>query len=152
MHVWSQIYIYLHGEELVNATANTQDVACLGITANGVWECCYEKTYCDGLIFNPNASTSQHDQLSQYYGKHKRIKKRAFEQTVEVVHAKHVSFIPLVVIATDGMANQETYLYQRLSSLLPRKWDLLYSPTLALSSMQCMLPAEPNQNNSVLAY
>ena len=65
-----------------------------------------------------HAPTNVHDQLSQCYKKHECVKKRAYEQRVREV--EHVSFTSLVLAATGGMANEATYFYTRLASLLAR--------------------------------
>ena len=56
------------------------------------------------------------------------VKKRAYEQRVREI--EHVSFIPIVMSATGGLAKEATNFYRRLASLLAEKWDQPYSSTL----------------------
>ena len=58
-------------------------------------------------VFNPHAQSNRHSSLSTCYRKHKRIKKRAYEQRVREV--EHASFTPLVLAETGGMANEATH-------------------------------------------
>ena len=46
-------------ETFRGATANTQEGARLGISANGVWGGRFEKTYFNVRIFNPHAPTNK---------------------------------------------------------------------------------------------
>ena len=96
---------------------------------------CDEKTYFNVRIFNPHPSTNRHDQLSQCYRKQEHVKNKEYEQRIREV--KHVSFTPLVVSVTGGMANEETYFYKRLASFFARKWDHSYSSIM--SWLRCLL-------------
>ena len=43
---------------------------------------------------------------------------------------EHASFIPLVLEATGGLANEANFFYKRLAPKLTLKWDHSYSSTL----------------------
>ena len=105
-------------EQPVNTAKNAQDGARLDRAASGVWEGHYEKSNFDVCIFNPHTSTNRHDQLFQCYREHEHVKKREYEQRMEEV--EHASFTSLVLLATAEMANEATYFFKRLASLLVR--------------------------------
>ena len=75
---------------------------------------------------NPHAPSNRH---SRCYRKHELEKKRQYEQRMREI--EHASFIPLVLSATSGMANEATVFYKRLASCLATKWDQPYSPTMS---------------------
>ena len=85
----------------------------------------------DVRIFNPHAPSNRHPRC---YRKHELEKKHQYEQRVREI--ERVSFTPLVLSATGGMANEATVFYKRLASCLATKWDQPYSPTM--SSMAAM--------------
>ena len=87
-----------------------------------------EKTYFDVRVFNPYAPSNKNQTPSACYRKHKREKKRAYDQRVREV--EHSSFTPLVFSATGGMGREATCFYKRLASMLANKWDQPYSTTL----------------------
>ena len=98
----------------MGASANCQDGARLDITANGFWGGTFEKTFIDVRVFNPNAPSNRHTQLSSCYRKHEQMKKCAYEQRIREV--EHASFTPLVIFATGGLANEASIFYKRLAS------------------------------------
>ena len=55
-------------------------------------------------VFNPHTPFNQHTQLSSCYRKHEQERKCACEQRVRKV--EHATFIPLVMAATGGLANE----------------------------------------------
>ena len=63
--------------QLDGATANRQDGARLDISANGVWDGRFEKTYFDVRVINPHAPSNRNQGLSGMYKAHERAKKRA---------------------------------------------------------------------------
>ena len=66
--------------------------------------------------------------LSATYKKHENIRRRAYGQRIREV--EHVSFMPLVMFATGGLAHEATIFYKRLASLLSIKWGDSYAITL----------------------
>ena len=114
--------------QLSGATTNLQDGARLDVSANGVWGGRFEKTYFDVRVFNPYALSNKKQTPSACYRKHKREKKRAYDQRVREV--EHSSFTPLVSSATGGIGREATCFYKRLASMLANKWDQPYSTTL----------------------
>ena len=111
---------------LAGASSNAQDGARLDIAANGFWGGRFERIFFDVRVFNPHVPSNRH---SNCYRKHELEKKRQYEQRVREV--KHASFTPLVLSATDGIANQATVFYKRLACCLAMKWDQPYSSTMS---------------------
>ena len=146
--------------QLSGATANSQDDARLNISANGVWGGRYEKTYFDVRALNPHAPSNKNQAPTACYGKHKREKKRAYEQRIREV--EHSSFTPLVFSATGGIGREATCFYKRLASMLAQKWDQPYSTTLwwlrccltfslIRSDIQCLRGARSSQGHAVFS-
>ena len=89
--------------------------------------------YFDVLIFNPNAPSYRVTQMSACYWRHKREKRRAYEQ--RVLEIEQGSFTPLVFSTSGGMGSGATIAYKRLASLLyihQERATLQYSDELAL--------------------
>ena len=103
-------------DQLRGASANQQDGARLDISANGLWDGRFEKTYFDVRVLNPLAPTNRNRGSSGMYRTREREKKRVYEQRVQEV--EHSSFTPLVLSTTGGMGNKATIFYKRLASLL----------------------------------
>ena len=123
----------LPGEQLDNATANTQDGVRLDIAAYGLWEGRHERTFFDVRIFNPYAPLTEKARYPLVIKKQEKIKRRVYVQRVREV--EHASFTPLALSATGGMANESTHFYKRLASLLAMKWNQPYSSTT--SRLRC---------------
>ena len=117
----------MSNETLAGSSPNRQDGARPDIAASGFWGGTFERTFFDVRVFNPHAPSNRHTQLSSCYRKHEQVK-RAYEQRVREV--EHVSFTPLVISATGGLASEASTFYKRLASLLASKWDHPYSSTL----------------------
>ena len=88
----------------------------LDIAANGFWGGRFERTFFDVRVFNPHAPSHKHSSLVACYRKQEMLKKRAYEQRIREI--EHSSFTPLVLSATDGMANEANTFYKRLASCL----------------------------------
>ena len=106
----------LSGESLKNRMANTEDHARLDIAANGLWDGRYERNFVDVRVFNPHAPTNKHT----YFSLHTELTKNE-EESISTESA------PVVLFATGGMANEATFFYKRIASLLALKWDQPYS-------------------------
>lgn len=122
-------------EQLVGASANTQDGARLDIAANGLWGGRHERTFFDVRVFNPYAPSNRRNTPAACYRSHEKLKKRAYEQ--RILDIEHSSFVPLVMSSTGGLGPAASSSYKRLASLLATKWDQAYSPTL--SWVRCIL-------------
>ena len=86
-------------ETMTRSTANTAGGAPLDIAANGVWG-----GRCESVkVFNPFAPSNRQTSLEKCFLKHE---KRAYEQRVREI--EHVSFVPLAMSATGGMAKEAT--------------------------------------------
>ena len=147
----------LSGESLKNRTANTEDHARLDIAANGLWGGRNERNFVDVRVFNPHAPTNKNTPLQSAYRTHEKMKKRAYQQ--RVLEIEHASFTPVVLSATGGMANEATFFYKRIASLLALKWDQPYSTvmtwlrcriTFALlhSAIQCLRGARSSRGHA----
>ena len=131
-------------EALSGSTSNAQVGARLDIAANGVWGGTFERTFFDVRVFNPYAPSNRTTPLSTCYKKHEWIKKHAYEQRIQEV--EHVTFTPLVLSATGGLAKEANVFYKRLASMLAYKWDHSCNSTLcwlhcrlAFSLLQCSI-------------
>ena len=118
----------LSRESLKPRMANTEDHARLDIAANGLWGGRNERNFVDVRVFNPHAPTNKHTSLQSAYRTHKKMKKRVYQQ--RVLEIEHASFTPVVLSATGGMANEATFFYKRIASLLALKWDQPYSTVM----------------------
>ena len=127
--------------------SNTQDGAWLDIAANSVWGGRFQRTYFDVRVLNPHAPSNRHTQMSACYRKHKRAKKRAYEQRIREV--AHASFTPLVLSATGGLAIEAISFYKRLASLLASKWDSQYCTTMAWYILPSTIGHTMHQGSSV---
>ena len=125
----------LSGEVLTGASSIVQDGAHLNIAANGVWGGRFERTYIDVRVFNLHAPSHRQTNLSICYRRQKSLKKRAYQQRIREI--EHASFTPLVLSATNSLANEATIFYERLASCLAAKWDCSYSSTM--SWLRCCL-------------
>ena len=145
-------------DQLSGATANSQDGVRLDISANGVWDGRFEKTFFDVRVFNPHAPSNRNQTPSACYRKHEREKKRAYAQ--RILEVEHSSFTPLVFSATGGMGREATCFYKRLASMFTQKWDHPYSTTLCWlrrrltfslirSAMQSLRGARSSQHHAV---
>ena len=84
-------------DQLSGATANSQDGVRLDISANGVWDGRFEKTFFDVRVFNPHAPSNRNQTPSACYRKHEREKKRAYTQTIlkwSICPSLHLFFWP----------------------------------------------------------
>ena len=143
--------------QLSGVTANSQDGARLDVSANGVWGGRFEKTYFDVRVFNPYAPSNKKQTPATCYRKHKREKKRVYDQRVREV--EHSSFTPLIFSATGGMGREATCFYKRLASMLANKWDQPYSTlwwlrcrltfSLIRSAIQALRGARSSQGHAV---
>ena len=147
----------LSGESLKNRTVNTEDHARLDIAANGLWGGRNERNVVEVRVFNPHAPTDKNTPLQSAYRTHEKMKKRAYRQ--RVLEIEHASFTPVVLSATGGMANEATFFYKRIASLLALKWDQPYSTvmtwlrcriTFALlrSAIQCLRGARSSRGHA----
>ena len=108
--------------------ASLHSTKTLDLSANGVWGGRYEKTFFDVRVFNPIAPSNRNLTPAAAYRKHKREKKRTYEQRIREV--EHSSFTPLVLSASGGMGTEANIFYKRLASLLATKRDDQYCKTL----------------------
>ena len=81
------------GEQFILASSNTEDGACLDISANGFWGGRCEKTYIDVKVFNPHAPSNRTTNAKSIYRKHELSKKCLYE--VRIHEVEHSSFTPL---------------------------------------------------------
>ena len=106
----------------------------------------FERTYFDVRVFNPHAPSSRHTNPQSVYGKHEQVKKRAYEQHAREI--EHATFSPLVLSATDGLAQETNTFYKRLTSMLASKWDHSYSNTLCWLCC-CLTFSHPSSQSEV---
>ena len=103
-------------------------------------------------VFNPFAPSNSNSTLDSCFTKHERKKTRAY--------GHRVTFVPLVMSATGGLAKHATNFYKRLASLLADKWTQPYSSTLywlrcslsfslLRSAIQCILGARSSRGHAV---
>ena len=78
-----------------------------------------EYAFVDVHIFNPFAPSNAASSLSAYYKKHENIKKRTYGQ--RICEIEHVSFTPVVMSPTGGLAHEAIYFFKCLASLLSCK-------------------------------
>ena len=108
-------------------------------------------------MFNPHTPTNKNTPFQSSYRTHEKMKKRAYQQ--RVLEIEHASFTPVVLSATGGMANEATFFYKRIASLLALKWDQSYSTvmtwlrcriTFALirSAIQCLRGARSSRGHT----
>ena len=116
----------LSGESLTRSTADTEDGACLDISAQGFWGNWHQRAFID---VNPNVQTYRELQLASVYQRQEREKQRKYEQRIREVELG--SFTPLIFSTSGGMAKSTTVAYKRLASLLASKRDEPYCTVMA---------------------
>ena len=99
------------GEMMTGSTSNTNDGARLDIAVNGFWCGRFEKTYMDVRVFNPHAPSNRNTSIVQCYRKHEQEKRRSYDQRIREI--EHVSFTPLVLSATGGLAKQANVFFTK---------------------------------------
>ena len=106
-------------EDFSLSTVNIQDGARLDIVMNksGARS---EHSFADPHVINRFAPSNTASSLSVYYKKHENTKKRAYGQKIQEI--KYVSFTPVVMSVTGGLAHKATYFYKCLTSSSSHKW------------------------------
>ena len=140
---------------LSHETSNSEDGACLDMSAQGFWGDRHQRTFFDVRVFHPNAPSYQKMQLPSAYRLHERQKQRSYDQ--RVCEIEHGSFTPLVFTTTSGgMGKCASVTYKRLASLLSTKQEQNYGATIAWircclsfsllrSSIMCLRGARSSQ-------
>ena len=100
----------------------------MDIAMNGFWGGRFERTFVDVRVFNPYAPANRTLTTLHATKIMKTRKKTAYDQRIRKV--EHVTFTPLVLSATGGLARQATVFYKRLASLLSSKFNQPYSHTM----------------------
>ena len=116
----------LTGEWLSHETSNSENGACLDVSAQGFWGDCHQRTFFDVRVFHPNAPSYR---LPSAYRLHERQKQRSYDQRVHEI--EHGSFTPLVFTTSGGMGKCASVTYKRLASLLSTKQEQNYGATIA---------------------
>ena len=124
----------LTGEALTYATANTEDVARLDISAQGFWDNRYQRAFFDVWVFNLNAQSHRMLQLTSVYGN--RRERSCEIKNRESVKSKLVHSL-LMFATSGGMAKCASVTYKWLASLLSTKRDQPYS--LVIAWLRCHL-------------
>ena len=104
----------LTGELLSHDTSNSEDGACLDVSAQGYWGDRHHRAFFDVCVFHPNAPSYWKMQLPSAYRLHERQKQRSYDQRVREV--EHGSFTPLVFSTSGGMGKCASVTYKRLAS------------------------------------
>ena len=118
----------LTGETMVHRTANTEPGARLDISACGVWDGRFERTFFDVRVFNPSAQSNRATSLQSTYRRYEMEKKRHYEQ--RGLEIERASFTPPVMSATVGMGSIARTFYSQLASMLSKKQGTSYSKTV----------------------
>ena len=92
----------LSSEDLNGAFALRDDRVRLDISVDGFWGASREKACFDVRVFNPFAMSNRRQSLPSVYRAQDNEKKRQYNERVREV--EHVSFTPLVLSATGGLA------------------------------------------------
>ena len=66
---------------------------------NGFWEGRFERTFVDGRVFNPHASSNRSMSVNKCYIKHEKEKKMAYKQRVREVEYASFTLLVLALVA-----------------------------------------------------
>ena len=99
--------------QLNGASANQQDGTKLDISANGVWDGRFEKTYFDVRVLNPLAPTNRTHGPAGMYKTHEQERKEHMSNECRKWNT-HCS-LPLVLSATGGVGNETTTFFKYLA-------------------------------------
>ena len=114
------------------ASSNTEDGARLDISAFGEGGV---RRLTLMQVFNPHDPSNRSTNAKSIYRKHELSKKRSYE--ARIFEIERSSFTPSIFSATGGKANEATFFYKNLASLLSNKWDTPYAGGMGL--VQCCL-------------
>ena len=93
----------LTGESFTLRSTNTVEGARLDIKAQSFWDKSKQSTFFDVRIFNSHAPVNCSSSSDACYRRHKREKRRAYEQ--RVLEVEHGAFTPLVLSTSGGWAH-----------------------------------------------
>ena len=119
----------LTGELMSHQTSNSEDGACLDISAQGFWGDRHQRIFFDVRVFHPNAPSYRNMQLPSAYRLHEHRKQRSYDQRIREV--EHGSFTPLVFSTSGGMGKCASVTYKRIATLLSTKREQTYGATIA---------------------
>lgn len=118
----------LSGEQLDQASGNSNPDARLDIKARGLWGGAFECAFFDVRVFNPRAHSNTAQSMASVYRRHEQSKRRQYDQRVRDVEM--ASFTPLVFSASGGFGPASDTTFKRLASSLACKWDMPYSAVM----------------------
>ena len=124
------------------------------------WGGRFERTFVDVRVFNPHAPSNKNTTIEKCFRKHEMEKNRAYSQPIREI--EHSSFTPLVLLASGGLAIEETNFHKRLAFLLADKWDPPYNITmnwlrckisfaLLRSAIQCIRGAHSSRGHAIFS-
>ena len=113
----------LIGENLQNHTSRRNKVR-LDICARGFWEA-GQAAFFNVCVFSPNTTRYAKLKLSKLYDIYEKEKKKYYNE--RIIQIEQGSFIPLVMLATDGMSTECRKFFVRLSEMVSEKHGVNYS-------------------------
>jgi len=75
-------------DRLNGASVNSQDGARLNVSANGVWDGRFQKTYFDVRVINPLAPSNRNKALAAVCRKQELEKKQAYQHRIQEVESR----------------------------------------------------------------
>ena len=119
----------LSGERFPLRSTNVEDNARLDIRAQNFSNKSKQTTFFDVRVINSHAPSNCSSSSDVCYRRHKRDKRRSYEQ--RILEVEHETPTPLVLSSSGGWGLSATVAFKRLASLISEKYGQSYSSTIS---------------------